>query len=258
MRSRWPAVVATGMALLMPFAFSGCVSKKKYRLAKPDTAPAQSLQWRAAGPVDVTLTTVIVFKGPGSWKREARWDEYVVQLSNPGAQDLTVESVELIDILSQPQRPGTDPWKLEKLSYTNWEKYGKTGLKVVAGAGAVALYGAAVVSSAVGGLLGGSGAAAGGAVALNVIPAVAIVNIVVVAVINHDNKKKVQAEFDRRRLGLPLALAAGESRAGSYFFPMTPGPQRLVIRGQTEGRPWETSVDLSPLAGLHLKPAEKN
>lgn len=241
-----------GAAVLL---VSGCVSSKKYRLAHKDTPPARPLGWTtAAEPVELTLVSVVVFKGPGSWKREARWDEYEVRIANRSAGAVTIEEAVLYDVIDQGQLPGTDPWALEKLSRTNWDKYGKTGLKVMAGAGAVALYGAAVVGSATGALLSG-GAVAGGATALNVVPVLAIANVAVVAVINSNNKKKVRDEFDRRRLSLPLTVAAGESRQGSFFFPMTPGPQMLCLRGQNGAQSVELVIDLKPLGGLHLKPA---
>ncbi|MBI2498132.1 MAG: hypothetical protein HYV75_09590 [Opitutae bacterium] len=133
-------------------------------------------------------------------------------------------------------------------------------MKVLAGAGAVVLYAGAVTAVSLGGLMAGPGAAGAGAGAalLNVIPVVAVVDITAVAIMNHQNKEKVVAEFNRRRLPLPLTLAPGESVTGSFFFPMTPGPQRLIIKGQAAESPMELVLELKPLASLHLKPAEEN
>jgi hypothetical protein len=190
-------------------------------------------------------------------EREARWDEYQITLNNHGTTPLVLENATLVDLLGQPQPPGTDPWDLEKLSRTNWEKYGKTGLQLVAGAGAVVLYGGAVTAVAMGSLMSG-GAVAGGTVALlEAIPVVAVVDIAVVAVINHDNKKKIVTEFDRRRMVLPITVQAGQSVSGSLFFPMTPAPRQLVMSGQQNGRPVQLTLDLTPLADLHLKPGTK-
>lgn len=254
----WGAILP--MAVCVLFALSGCVTSKKYKMAKENTPPAQPFNWSVSSPPgELTLETVIVFKGPGSWKREARWDEYVIKLTNRGGEPIVVDSAELIDLLGQSQVPGDDPWRLEKLSYTNWDKYGKTGLQVVAGAGAVVLYSGAVMASAMGSFMAGPGAAAGGgAAALGIIPVVAVVDITAVAIMNHSNKGKVQKEFDRRRLSLPRAIAPGENAAGSLFFPMTPGPQRLILKGRAGDASLEMVLELKPLAGLHLKPgAEK-
>lgn len=238
-------------------ALSGCVTSKKYKMAKGDVPPAVPLDWMAEAPdAEMKLGTVIIFKGPGSWKREARWDEYVLTFTNRSAQSLILEEAVLIDPLGEAQAPGTEPWKLEKLSYTNWEKYGKTGLKLLAGAGAVALYGAAVSASAVGAMLSGGAAAGAGAAALNIIPVVAIVDITVVAILNNKNRKLVQAEFERRRLPLPAEIPPGVTAGGSLFFPMTPSPQSLRVRGRIGDEPVEFALELKPLAGLHVRPAK--
>lgn len=257
MRVAWHVPMAAGAIFVLSLALTGCVTSKKYKMAKKEGAlPPQALEWTTrTASADLTLQSLIVFKGPGSWKREARWDEYVVKLSNHGDQPLHIDSVGLIDLLGQPQSPGVDPWKLEKLSYTNWDKYGKTGLKLLAGAGAVTLYAGAVVASTMGGLMAPTAAAGGGAVLLSVIPVVAIVDITAVAIMNNQNKKKVVAEFNRRRLPLPLSIEPGQDRTGSFFFPMTPAPRRLVIKGKTGEVPLELALELKPLAGLHLKPA---
>lgn len=245
--------------LLVGFTLSGCVTSKKYKMTKKvDELPPQALNWTtSAASVDVILQSVIAFKGPGSWKREARWDEYVVKVSNHGGQPLRIDSAGLIDVLGQMQSPGGDPWKLEKLTHTNWEKYGKTGLKLLAGAGVVTLYAGAVVASTMGGLLAPSAAAGGGVALLNIIPVAAVIDITAVAIMNNQNKKKVVVEFNRRRLPLPLTLEAGQACAGSFFFPMTPAPQRLILKGAAGEVPFELTLELKPLAALHLNPAAR-
>jgi hypothetical protein len=238
----------------------GCVTSKRFRLAKPGTPPAQPLNLSLPEPpLEVTLGTVIVFKGPGSWKQEARWDEYVVAFVNRGADTLTVDSVQLVDVQGVPRAPGDDPWKLEALSRSNWDKYGKAGLAVVAGAGATALYGAALASVATSGLAGmfggasATGAAAAAPFVLVALPVVALVDVSTVSVMNYRNKVRVRSEFQRRRLALPQPIAPGGSVAGSLFFPMTPGPQRLVVDGHAGPQEVRVVLDLAPLAGLHLR-----
>ena len=250
-------ILAGSTGLLVSLLLQGCVTSKKYRLSKPDATPSD-LSWSVSSPAaELKLKSLIVFKGPGSWKREARWDEYVVELTNQSDTAVTFDSASLIDLLQTPQAPGSDPWKLEKLSYTNWEKYGKSGLKLLAGAGAVMLYAGAVVSTATTSLLAGGAEAGSGAALLTVIPVVAVMDITVVALMNHKNKTMVQDEFQRRRLIFPLTLPAGTSAAGSLFFPMTPGPQQLILVGHTGDTALELVLDLKPLAALHLRNAPK-
>ena len=231
---------------------SGCVTSDKYKLAKKDAPPAQPLSWSvSAPPAELTLEQVIVYQGPGTWKLDARWDEYVVRVTNHGTQPLTIGSATLMDLLGKPQFPGDDPWKLEKLSYTNWDKYGRAGTSVVLGVGAASAFG-------MGALYAGLTVSVAAADAVLIaFPVALVADIGVVAMIDHSNKGKVEQEFNRRRLGLPLTVAPGATASGSLFFPMTPGPQRLALTGKSGDAPLELILELKPLAGLHLKPEGK-
>ncbi len=54
-------------------------------------------------------------------------------------------------------------------------------------------------------------------------------------------------------------VSPGASAQGSLFFPMTPGPRRLTLRSYAGEARLEVTLELKPLAGLHLapKPAKK-
>jgi hypothetical protein len=245
----------TGVILLLSLVLSGCVTSKKYKMAKEDMPPAQLLGWSVSSPpAELMLETLIVFKGPGSWKHEARWDEYVVLLFNRGAQPLRIDTVTLIDLEGQPQIPGSDPWYLEKLSYTNWDKYGKTGRDLLAGAGVATMYAGGVGFLAFGGAISIATMNA----LLIAAPVVMVADVTTVAVINHQNRDKVVKEFARRGLVLPVTVAPGAHLEGSWFFPMTPGPQRLTVKGMAGDAPLELVLDLKRLANLHLRPVVKN
>jgi hypothetical protein len=242
LRTLVPILLATACLLT-----AGCVASTRYKMAKPGGQPAEVLGFRAVAPeVSATVQHVIVFRGPGSWKREARWDEYVLRLENPTDHPVVIREVALDDFEEHVHLPGVDPWELEKMSYTEWERLKRNGVRVAAGAGAVLGY-----TALLGGALAGSTAAA---TAAGLIPIVGIVDVTAVAVINHKNKKAVVAEFSRRRLTLPLTLAPGEVREGSLFFTMTPGPQRLrFCLGQNPSDEW-FGFPLPQLAKLHFAP----
>ena len=217
-------------------------------MAKDDTPPAVPLNYFAAVPaLELRLVAVIVNQGPGSWKQDALWDEYLVSLTNRDSGPLTGESVELVDFLGASLEPGIEPWALEKLSEANWEQYARVG-RFVLGAGAAA---GAMEVAAIGYGLAGGGAAG----IFFIMPALLVANVAVVAVMDHQNKEKVQKEFARRQLRLPLDLAPGTAILGSLFFPMVPRPQRLIFRGKAGEAPLELVLDLKPLAGLHVNPA---
>ena len=180
-------------AVLLPVALaglvlSGCVTSTKYRMASAETPPAAVLNYTAdVSALELKLASVIVYQGPGSWKQDALWDEYVVGLTNRRSVPVDIESVVIIDPLGEKQVPGTDPWALEQLSEANWEKYARVGMYVLGAGAAGQTLGLGVYSY----LLGG-GAAAGLLIA---VPVALIVNVSVVAVRNRRNKGKVRLEF---------------------------------------------------------------
>jgi hypothetical protein len=56
----------------------------------------------------VTLHEVIFPNGPGSWVQDAKWDEFVVTITNVGNEDLDIQTINLIDgrgVYVQQKRP---------------------------------------------------------------------------------------------------------------------------------------------------------
>ena len=245
----------TAMSLSAAFLLTGCVSTG-YLKAKKDTPPPQLLNVPfAPGRLEAALNAVITYNGPGSWKRNAFWDEYVVTLHNPGTEALTVAAAGLTDLAGTVRTPGDNPWKLEKESKTLEEKYRAAGIAFVRYTvpGVLIVGGAstlAVVTTGGGYYLGAYGAAVGAiAVTAVVLPAY----YGVVLTINHYNKVGMEKEFGRRRLVLPLTLTPGETRTGSFFFPMVPSPRSLALHWTAESGPSDSTLALDFLHDLHLK-----
>jgi hypothetical protein len=237
-------------------ALCGCVTRG-YKFAPKNTPAPVALHLEGAQPpVKAAVHHVIVYHGPGSWKRDAYWDEYVVSMANQGPTPVTIDAAALHDQQGAPIEPGIDPWALDRLSKKWWETNGtrQTGTYVVLGVGTAAGAGVAMVSAYSG--LWGASVSAGTATA-GTIGAATAVTLPLVAVgtvvANIHSKHKVEAEFTRRRLALPLTLAPGQTVQGSLFFRITPGPQRLALHGRAD-QPCTVTISLTPLAGLHLAP----
>jgi hypothetical protein len=234
----------------------GCVATK-YKLAKKNTPPVQLLNiaFPPSAPLQPTLAALIIYGGPGSWKREALWDEYVVTLENSGERSVTIESASLDDSAGTAYAAGNDPWALEKQSKKLEKQYRDRGEAFMRAAGPGVLIvgaGAATISAAAGGAAFVSAGMVGAAVAtVFVLP----VYYITVVGINHHNKKAVVAEFKRRRLPLPLTLAAGETRTGSVFYPMVRNPSSLELRWSTEAASAQAALPLDFLNGLHVPTA---
>lgn len=248
--SRW-----TGLAVLMLLSFAGCISADKYRIARADTPRAGLLNIAfPPSPLQSTLTTLIVCDGPGSWKREALWDEYVVTLHNPGTEPVTITAAELTDFADNARPCGDDPWKLEEQSHALGKEYERTEAAFIKSATPAVL--------TVGGIAAGSAAAAAllstGAVTITVLQGpLALVTVpgyvIGRTVANHEDKSDIQAEFNFRRLVLPSTLVPGQTRTGCLFFPMVPSPRSLVLHWSTGPTSGESVLPLDFLHGLHLK-----
>jgi len=241
------------LILLAGPGLAGCISAPKYKMAREDTPRAQLLNIGfPAAPLQATLTTLIVYGGPGSWKREALWDEYT--LHNPGDRPLVVSAAELVDQAGIPRGPGADPWQLEDETKALCKEYDRKGVAFVKSATPAVL--------TVGGIAAGSAALAAatstggvtvtvmqGPLASVTIPAYVIGRVIA----NHEDGADIEADFRLRRLILPLTLAPGQTRLGSLFFPMVPEPRSLGLTWSRESDYNSSSLELAFLRGLHLK-----
>jgi hypothetical protein len=228
-------------AVFSAIALVGCVATR-YEKSPQQTPPPVLLNLAAAQPpIALSLRSVIVYDGPGSWKREALWDEYVVTIHNQGAQALTVSSAALIDFSGARHGAGDDPWKLEKDSQTLEERYERDGFAMARSATPhVLVIGAGAAAGAAGNAMLSAAAATAATASLVALPIYYIVTFSV----NHSNKADVVAEFTRRRLVLPLTMEAFELRTGSVFFPMTPrDPQQEHIPQRKPGQEKAIAVD---------------
>ncbi len=249
----FPAALVRLAAITLAVALTGCVSAK-YKLAKKETAPT-ALNLKTSQPAtEAVLHTVIVYEGPGSWKRKAFWDEYVLTVANRSAVPLTIESATLIDYQDQRLTPGTDPWAIEKASKTWWQntKSNDTGRIVTLGVGgavvgtaAAMAAGGVITGTAMGGITAGAAVAGAAVIAVPIYAVVAVVG-------NVRGRHTIEAEFNRRHLVLPATIAPGQLAQGSLFFRITPGPRRLTLAGRLDKEPLELTLDLAPLAGLHF------
>ena len=251
--------MVAGLLLPCLLGLTGCVSNK-YKAAS--ALGAQPLRIDAAlggAPVGTVLNSVIVYQGPGSWKKSAYWDEFIVTLANHSAAGVTVTAASLVDYAGTIVPTGTDPWLLEKASQVQRDRYTKAGVSFALNTlGYAALtYGAVGAGMMVGATVTSTwgGLAAGATVGLVAVP----VTAVVVYANNQKHKHQIEAEFTRRRVSLPLEIAAGETRTGSFFFPMTVSPQSLRLEWLKGGERSAIVLPLPMLAGLHRpEPAKQN
>jgi hypothetical protein len=230
---------------------TGCVSNR-YKAAPKDTPQAPELRLEGLAPeLSVGLRSVVVFRGPGSWKREAYWDEYRVTLVNRTDQPLQIDHAALVDGADILQPAGDEPWAIERRSREKLKEYQNAGKIILLGAGwGAAWFGSGVIAA---------GTAVGGGSATVVLASTAVfvgLPVLGVGTLVRSTlaKADIEREFERRRLHLPLTLGPHESKSGSLFFAVTPGPRRLLLTFPGGDQLNAFSLPLAPLAGLHLPP----
>ena len=209
-----------------------------------------------------TLDWVIIRNGPGTWAKNADWDEYLLRVSNQSDQPITVTRIIAVDSLDTQVVPEHGRKQLVKSSKDTVRRYKGSGIKVKAGrgAGTMLVAGAAVTTvgvgaayaSAYGALMSGgtaagtAGAAAGGLLLLG--PALAVGGIV-----RGVNNSKVNKEIELRQTTLPVEIPAGDEIGLNVFFPLTPSPKRVELTYTDVAGEHDLIIDTSvALDGLHI------
>lgn len=251
----WRLVALAAITLTL----SGCISSK-YKVNKPkdrDTLPVLGLTAESGRPVEARVETLIVYRSPGSWKKNAYWDEYVISVVNHSDHPLTIEAAELTGRSGIAVVAGNDPWELEKTSRSLLARNFDLGKDVVVHLGA------GVMVFATTAVLTGTAAAATGTVGWTVLETAGTAGLIALPIFvggsiyrNVHGKNEVEREFALRRLALPAEIAAGAKGTGSLFFPITPGPVRLILHYRLDGQAASATIDLAPLKDLHLKAPE--
>lgn len=226
-----------------------CASES--RLLHPPAASAEpTLGWQAQAPGGLQLEAqrLIVRNDPASWVKEADWDEYLLAIRNDGGMPVELRAVELVNDLLGPVAHSTAPDELKSQTTRNVETMKTAGRFILIGYTG-ALTGALVLASA-----------AGYVVVAPILPLALIVGGI--SAYRQQSQASADAkviEYEMRRRGfqLPAVLAPGAALQRSAFFPVTPSPQRLVLRYAVGAEQRELVLDLPALAGLHIAPAQK-
>jgi len=218
-------------------ALAGCASS---RLIAPEALtepPVLGLQAVQAGTLRVTLHDVIARGGPGSWVREANWDEYRVTLANEGDAALSVESLELLSALPAAGIHTTSLATLDAQSLDNTRALRSLGW-------GYGLPGGIVAAAAL-----ASGSFAGAAISILALPVVAVGGtIYVFSRRNRDREDAaaIRAELELRGLKTPALLGPREVLRTSAFFALTAGARQVIVRFRRGNAEHELVLDLPP------------
>jgi hypothetical protein len=222
--------------VLLACVLTGCGGTKVLKEPQP-IQTTQSLAAASDERVNASLDWVIVRDGPGTWAKNADWDEYLMRVSNLSDQPIQVTSLTVVDSLDTQIESQHRRKDLVKGTKKTARRYKDSGIEVKAGRGvgtllvagaAVTAIGVGVGVATMGPVLGaatagaGAGAAVGGLLLLG--PAIAIGGIV-----RGVNNSGVNKQIVARQTTLPLDVPAGEELGLDVFFPLAPSPQRVVL-----------------------------
>jgi hypothetical protein len=104
------------------------------------------------GTLRASLHAVVLRNGPGSWARNADWDEYYLQVTNLSTAPLQLTGAAVFDSTGMRLVALDDRKALVHASKATAKRYGREGVKVTAGAGSAGLMlaGAGVAVAGVG------------------------------------------------------------------------------------------------------------
>ena len=260
--SRFVAAFILTAALL-----AGCGGTKVLKEARP-IQTTQALAAAADTRVTASLDWVIVRDGPGTWAKNAGWDEYLLRVSNVSDRPLSITRLTVVDSLGTSIESRAGRKALVRGSKQTSRRYRDSGLTAKAGhgAGTMLVAGAVVTAAGVGAATaaaygsllsgaaagaGGAGAAAGGLLLLG--PALAVGGVV-----RGVNNSAVNRQIEQRQTLFPQQLAAGDELALDVFFPMAPSPQRVELVYSDQTGEHRLSIDTrSALDGLHIESAAR-
>jgi len=248
--------------LLSAGLMTSCGGTKMLKEAQP-IQTTQPLAASSDQQVEAILDWVIVRDGPGTWARNADWDEYLLSVSNLSDQPIQLMQLTVVDSLDTRIEPQLGRKQLVKNSKQTARRYKDSGVRVKAGRGVGTMLVAGAVVTAVGigtatavaatGLMSGAaaagsaGAAAGGLLLLG--PALAVGGIV-----RGVNNSKVNNEIELRQTLLPVEIPAGEKQGLTVFFPLAPSPNVVELIYVDAAGEHSLIIDTSKaLDGLHIE-----
>jgi len=249
-------------AVITALVLSACGGTKVLKNSQPLQA-TKSLATASDQQVTAILDWVIVRDGPGTWAKNADWDEYLLRVSNLSDQPIQITGLIVIDSLDTRIEPAPGRKHLVKGSKLTARRYKDSGIKVKAGRGARTMLVAGAAVTAVGysaayamaygyGAVGSAGAGAAlGSLLLG--PA-----LVVGGVVRGVRNSAVNKEIVQRQTQLPLQISAGEQLTLDIFFPLAPSPRLVEIIYTDAHGEHRLGIDTSAaLHGLHMN-ASKN
>jgi hypothetical protein len=250
-RSIWSlSVYRTELIVLC--SLLGACSPQLRMMKEPNAEQIPDYQWAATATdgLSITVHTVLVRNGPGSWVRDADWDEYILTAKNTSPSAMKIKALRLYSpYLRGPQQSSLALQQLENQSHETLQNV--RDVAVVAGSGAVAVGATAAVASTA--YIGTAAAIAAAPLTLALLE-YPVRQSADRRHLEHEDRSLIELTILERSMHLPLEIPPGGETTRSAFFPLTPAPNRLEVDYQIGEAQQTLEVPLTALAQLHLKP----
>ena len=180
---------------------------------------------------------MVVRNAPGSWAKNAEWDEYRFRIASTSGDELRVTRIIVVDALDQPVDSHASRSSLIDGSGDVAQRYEASGKLARSPSDGTWMFigGVALTSTAAGmltvasmpttGFLAGSAASMAGIAAASFVAAGAVVAVGVAKLVNN---AQVQSEIEHRHTPMPAAIGGATSTV-VVFFPIVPLPSAVEI-----------------------------
>ncbi|MEM1260806.1 MAG: hypothetical protein AAGH76_00270 [Pseudomonadota bacterium] len=259
------AVVVALAALLGACAGGSKMLKEPLPLVEAEVLATQSDE-----SLNATLDWVIVPGGPGTWAKNAYWDQYIIRVAAVGPTPVRVVDVTVVDILGAKHAPLPAREQLVAATKATRKRFKKEGIEPVPGQGidgiSVVAGAAGTVGAAAGlasaGLYSSLGASVGAGAATGMAAAGAIVIggpiLAVGGIVRSGNNRRVNREIVAIQTLLPQTIEPGEPQQLNLFLPVTPAPQTVTIHYSiNDGSEQTLTLPVADVLGRLHMPAEE-
>ncbi len=211
--------------------------------------------------IKIDLQFLLVRNSARSWAKDAKWDEYIFNISNLIDDEVIIENISIVDSLGYALDPQTTRKKLNKATKKTKQRFKKAGIKIKLGNGSSHMLTKSISGTVVGAGIG-AGIASGGGVTMTAgtlttaggavfvaVPAALVGGIVKIV-----NNSKVNNKIKKRQTTLPVDINGNSSNLIDLFYSAIPSPEKIIINYSINNQKYKLKLVLpESFNGLHYK-----
>ncbi|MEM8983896.1 MAG: hypothetical protein AAGC71_12775 [Pseudomonadota bacterium] len=260
-----PTTARTVIVAVLAVLLGACAGGSKMLKEPLPLVHEKALATQADDQLIASLDWVIVPGGPGTWAKNAYWDEYIIRVEANGALPVEIVEVGVVDLLATEHGPLPERNDLVAATKDTRKRFRKEGIKPIPGEGidgvTVAVAGAGTYGALAGLASASLYSSLGATISAGTATGIAAAGVVVVggpvlavgSIIRSGRNRRVNREIAARQSSLPIGVNPGEPLQLNLFLPVTPAPQSVHIRYRVADDERTLTLPVSDVLGrLHL------